>query len=97
METEREYPRWIHAEGHASVVVESADEENTVLAQWAAETTPTLAAPGAIVAGNKISFAQPVAFSDGSRASEFVALATAPKKGGWPKGKPRGNRQQVVN
>jgi len=38
--TEREYPRWVHGEGHASVVVETAEEESAVLAGWAAGTDP---------------------------------------------------------
>ena len=35
--TEREYPRWIHASGHKSVVVETADQEAAQLEKWAAE------------------------------------------------------------
>lgn len=35
--TDRIYPRWVHADGHSSVVAQSADEEEAILNAWAAE------------------------------------------------------------
>lgn len=97
--SEREYPRWIHCNGHKSVVAETADDEATILSQWDEEDAASLspnAVAGTMSPGDQITFAQPVQFLDGSQASKFVA-ASMPKKGGWPKGKPRGNRQDAVN
>jgi len=32
---EREYPRWVHGDGHVSVVAETPDAEAEILERWA--------------------------------------------------------------
>lgn len=59
--TYQEYPKWLHADGHDSVLVEDAEAELAVLDRWTAD--PQEASPNALV--------------------------QQPRKGGWPKGKPR--------
>lgn len=72
--SEREYPRWIHGDGHKSVVANTADEEKITLVQWAEEDA-----------------------AEAETAGEMPNMLTSPRRGGWPKGKPRGNRQDAVN
>jgi hypothetical protein len=64
--TEREYPRWVHGDGHRSVVVETEAEEQALLAQWAEEDA-----------------------AEAAEADELPNALTTPRRGGWPKGKPR--------
>jgi hypothetical protein len=66
-----EFPKWLHAAGHKSVLVHDAEAEARQLALWTAE------AP--------------------SRANALMAEPEpidTPRKGGWPKGKPRTVKHQ---
>ena len=68
-----EYPKWLHAAGRKSVLVDDAEAEAAQLALWAAETPSRVNAL----------MGTPEASSD------------VPRKGGWPKGKPRTPKHQL--
>lgn len=72
--TEREYPRWVHCDGHKSAVADTAAAERSILAKWAEEDAAAA-----------------------EEANELPNALTTPRKGGWPKGKPRTSRQDTVN
>lgn len=64
--TEREFPRWVHGDGHKSAVAETEADEQAIFVQWAEEDA-----------------------AEADEANELPNALTAPRRGGWPKGKPR--------
>jgi hypothetical protein len=80
----QEYPKWLHRSGAKSVLVADAEEEAAQLAKWS-EAHPARVEPAAnLLVGNH----PPV---------NVPAAAAAPRKGGWPKGKPRAKVSATVN
>lgn len=81
----QEYPKWLHRHGHASVLVEDAEEEAAIRDKWTAVEAP------AVALHNQLLCAAAPAHSEGNQP------AAVPGKAGWPKGKKRGSRSASVN
>lgn len=80
-----EYPRWVHREGHPSAVVEDAAEHDALLAQWNRED--------ARQAELRLLQSEPRNALMDVPSDEPVI----PRRGGWPKGKPRHPKSATVN
>lgn len=74
-----EFPKWLHAKGRKSVLVDDRDAETAQLDAWFAEDVAKLASLGNVITLVPASNA-------------LVGIKTEPKKGGWPKGKPRARK-----
>lgn len=74
-----EFPKWLHAKGRKSVLVDDRDTETAQLDAWFAEDAAKLASLGNVITLVPASNAP-------------VGIKAEPKKGGWPKGKPRARK-----
>lgn len=111
--TEREYPRWVHADGRPSTVVHTEDEERDLLERWAAEDAAKMEGVPQFTAAD-IERAYADGFEAGRIAeanpsddipqitedTQFMTHEIVPdskRRGGWPKGKPRNTKEAAVN
>ena len=82
----QEYPKWVHRPGKPSVLVEDADEEAALFGVPA----PRIEPERNMLVGDHVTLATPLP----NGTAEATIVAANPRKGGWPKGKPR-NRPAV--
>lgn len=79
MAMSHEFPKWLHHPKHASIIVPDAAAEAAQLASWGSGGAP------AVEPEQAPELVEPTT----NALTEAAPPAQAPKRSGWPKGKPR--------